>query len=761
MKKILPTIIIFATIIWSFSKVLPPVLSDTTDPTAFSINNALFHLKNISKSQHDPTTESHKSVQKYLVNELHKLGLTTEIQTATAFNKKWIAGVTVQNIIARIKGTTNKKSLLLLSHYDSNPHSAIGASDDGSGIVTILESVRAFLAKKQTPKNDIIILFSDAEELGLLGAKAFVKHHPLAKNVGLVLNLEARGSGGSSYMLMETNGKNSKMLSEFINAKPNYPVANSLMYSVYKMLPNDTDLTIFREKANINGFNFAFIGDHFDYHTAQDNYNRLDRESLTHQADYLTTCLNYFANSDLSNLNSNEDFVYVNFPFIQLLTYPFSWVLPMLIIASLLFLILVFIGIKKEKINIESAFKGFIPFVVSLVICVAGSYGLWQLILLVHPQYNDILQGFTYNGYQYITAFVFLNLWVLFKVYNYFKAEKAINLLVAPITFWLLINLLISQKLQGAGFFIIPVFIALSLLAILIFIHLKKENISILFTLLSIPTLYIFAPLVKMFPVGLGLKNIFIASLFIVLVFGLLVPIFYQQNKKNRWQTVFGLLTILGFGVATFNSGFSIDKKKPNSLIYIQNENDNTAYFATYNKTLDSYTKQIFDTDFNKGDIKWAMTKSKYNSHITYHKKTTNRNVKPFVFSVSLDTIVNNDRLISFTIKPQRKVSKYELYNNNAIDIKEFCANGSFVNEGIPFKAKKETLLTYTMATVDNELNITLKVAKNDRPIITISEVSNDLLTHSNFNIKPRSESMMPMPFITNDAIICTKKITF
>jgi hypothetical protein len=107
----------------------------------------------------------------------------------------------------------------------------------------------------------------------------------------LVLNFEARGSGGPSYMLLETNGKNSKLLSEFLAAKPNFPAANSLMYSVYKNLPNDTELTVFREDANINGFNFAFIGDHFDYHTAQDSYDRLDRETLVHQADYLTSTL--------------------------------------------------------------------------------------------------------------------------------------------------------------------------------------------------------------------------------------------------------------------------------------------------------------------------------------------------------------------------------------------------------------------------------------------------------------------------------------
>ncbi len=87
-----------------------------------------------------------------------------------------------------------------------------------------------------------------------LEQRLLLRYHKLIDNVGLVLNFEARGSGGPSYMLMETNGMNSKLISEFANANPNFPAANSLMYSIYKMLPNDTDLTVFREKANINGF---------------------------------------------------------------------------------------------------------------------------------------------------------------------------------------------------------------------------------------------------------------------------------------------------------------------------------------------------------------------------------------------------------------------------------------------------------------------------------------------------------------------------
>lgn len=761
LNNFLAVLIILLTVYWSFNDITPtlPSVEKELKSTDFSISNALYHLKNISKKTHHTGSPEHKVVQGYIVNELKKLGLTPEVQQKTAINKKWRASTTTENIIAKIKGTENGKALLLLTHYDSNPHSSLGASDAGSGVVTILEGLRAFLAKNEQPKNDIIILFSDAEELGLLGAQAFVENHPFAKNIGLVLNFEARGSGGASYMLMETNGKNKKILTEFLNSNPNYPAANSLMYSIYKKLPNDTDLTVFREKGNINGFNFAFIDDHFDYHTAQDSYERLNRETLQHQAEYFTTSLNYFSNSDLTNTNSDVDYIYVNFPFMKLLNYPFSWVLPMFLIALMIFLVILFLGLRKGKITFDGLLKGFIPYIASLILCVGLSYGLWQLILLIHPQYADMLHGFTYNGYQYIIAFILLNCWLLFKIYNRFKDEKTTDLFIAPIFIGLLLNYFITQYLPGAGFFIIPVYASLLILAVLIFMDVINKSRASLFAIISIPTIYMIAPMLQLFPVALGLKILFISALLVVLIFGFILPVFHQQKRKNNWQTITGLATIFFFGLATFNSGFSIDNKKPNSIVFIQNSDTNTSYWATCNKTLDGYTKQVFNGDYTEGSIPFVEGKSKYNTVFSYHKKAKNKNFSISDVTINQDTIINNERKLNFTINPTRKINRYEFNNNTTITLKELTVNGVFYDKGKEFTAHKGTLLIYQMANSDKDVTISFSVDKNTKPDITLNEVSYDLLSNEKLNLKPRSEIMMPMPFIVNDAIICSKKI--
>ena len=280
LRKSIALLLLIIAVYWSFSALLPSKISNLeTDKTAFSTQRALLHLKEISKEPHYIGAKNHQEVRDYLVKALNNLGLETQIQEAYSLTD-WGTITKPKNILARIKGSDNSKALMLLSHYDSNPHSSIGASDAGSGVVTILEGLRAYLQANKTPKNDIIILFSDAEELGLNGADIFVNKHPWAKDVGLVLNFEARGSGGPSYMLVETNGGNQNLIKGFVEANPKFPVANSLAYSIYKMLPNDTDLTRFREDGNIDGFNFAFIDDHYDYHTALDTYERLDRNTL-------------------------------------------------------------------------------------------------------------------------------------------------------------------------------------------------------------------------------------------------------------------------------------------------------------------------------------------------------------------------------------------------------------------------------------------------------------------------------------------------
>ena len=734
------------------------VSKDEGSLSEFSTQRALGKVKIISENPHYIGSENHKTVGDYLVKELQSLGLETQIQEGTTLSD-WGNLTKSKNILARIKGSNSSKALLLLSHYDSAPHSySHGASDDASGIATILEGLRTFLHNKTPHKNDIIVLFSDAEELGLNGAALFVTKSKWAKEVGLVLNFEARGSAGPSYMLMEVNQGNARLVKEFTAANPGFPVSNSLMYSIYKMLPNDTDLTVFREQGNIQGFNFAFIDNHFNYHTAQDDIDHLSPKTLAHQGTYLMPLLNYFSNSDLSSLQSPEDYVYFNTPFL-FVSYPFLWVVPMLIVAALLFVFLVFIGLGKRVLVFSEIGKGFLKLFGSLLVSGIVTFFGWKLVLNIYPQYNDILQGFTYNGHDYIGAFVFLSLAICFFFYIKSNSEnKTENYSVAPLFIWILINFAIAFYLPGAGFFVIPLFFSLFMLAY--FVNTQKLNRT-LNLVLSIPSLIIFVPFIIMFPIGLGLKILTGSAILTVLVFGLLLPVFGSFPKKSVWVLALFLISIGFFAKAHFSSNYAKGTAKPNSLLYIYNVDSNKAVWATYDLNLDEWTKMYLgDSPKGAENLNENPLFSKYKSGFTYSAEADVKEIKEPTIAFFQDSIGGSQRYIKMRISPNRNVNRYDIFANEKMVFYNLKANGAtaLAQKGSLYQRNGKKLVSYYV--VDNDpLELQFSIPANTTFDMNLMESSFDLLTNPKFRIAKRLPWMMPMPFVLNDAVVIQKKI--
>ncbi|WP_370100348.1 M28 family peptidase [Xanthomarina gelatinilytica] len=762
-KKGVSIILIIVAVYWSFFALLPSNISTIDAPdNAFSTQRALLHLKEISKNPHYVGSPDHERVKDYLVNALGNLGLETQIQEGYVLTD-WGTITKPKNILARIKGTDNSKALLLLSHYDSKSHASLGASDAGSGVVTILEGLRAFLSEGKSHKNDIIVMFSDAEELGLNGASLFVKNHPWAKDVGLVLNFEARGSGGPSYMLMETNGGNKNLISSFKEAHPEYPVANSLAYSVYKKLPNDTDLTRFREEGNIDGFNFAFIDDHFDYHTALDTYERLDRNTLEHQGSYLMPLLHYFADANLNNVKSETDDVYFNAPLFKTVSYPFTWIVPLLILALLIFIMLVFYGISKRTLNAKQIGKGTLMFLAVLIINgLLGFFG-WKFLVSVYPQYTEMLHGFTYNGHTYIWAFSLLAIaicfWGYHKVYN---PENTASLLIGPIFLWLIICAFVAWQLQGASFFIIPVFFAL--VSLFVLVRQKQPNL-ILMTFLTFPVLTIMSPFVQMFPVGLGLKLLMASTVLVTLIFGLLIPVFGFFRHKNRWSYALFLITICVFISAHLNSSFNNEHPKPNSLVYYFDTDINEAVWATYDNILDPWTETYLT---NTPDTKHAITKttfgSKYNTPFSYSKKANIKPIKQPYVDVKKDTIIGEYRHLKLFISPQRLVNRMDIYADSTNVFGSFNINGLEIEKdknGLVFANRDFNRLFEYYVVDDTFLELEFSVPKNQQTTLRYYESSFNMLHNPLFDVPERPKDLTPKPFILNDAVMLKKTIRF
>lgn len=739
---------------------MTPQLSDN-EPVSlseFSTKRTLEKIKTIAQQPHYVGSENHNVVALYLQKELQNLGLEATFQEGFTMTEK---GTLVQskNILARIKGSQNGKSLLLLSHYDSAPHSfSKGASDDASGVATILESVRAFLYANAKNKNDIIILFSDAEELGLNGAALFVTQHKWAKEVGLVLNFEARGSSGPSYMLMETNQGNAKMVDAFARGNASYSVSNSLMYSIYKMLPNDTDLTVFREQGKIQGFNFAFIDSHFNYHTMQDDFENISPKTIAHQGSYLMPLLTYFSNADLSNLNSDEEEVYFTVPF-AFIHYPFSWITPMWIGVLVLFVLFVFIGIGKRLLDPLDSIKGSIPFLKSIVISGLVTFGGWKLILMIYPHYSDILHGFTYNGNDYIYLFICLTLAICF--FSYSKKGKSgneMNQLIIPLLFWIILNILIAYKLKGASFLIIPVFFSVLTLGYYVITQKNNTWISILF---SVPTILIIAPFIQMFPVGLGLKIMFGSALLTVLAFVLMLPVFGTFAKKRWWSLLFFLVGI-GFLInAHMHSDYLQGKAKPNSLLYLLNADTQKAYWTTYDQNLDDWTQTYLGNNPQHAEaLNTDKLYSKYGSKFTYMNTAPIAKVPQPTIDFVTDSVFGNKHFYKIVITPNRKVNRYDLFANEKLEINNLKANNvtSLDIKSNIISKKTNKLLSYYVV---NNIPLTLEfsIPLSQKLDLHLMESSFDLLQNPLMKIKPRANWMIATPFVLNDAVVIKQQV--
>jgi hypothetical protein len=759
---LLPMVIVALAIYWGFASLSPSSVAYANGgDKQFSQQNALNHLKIISEKPHFLGSQAHGNVRQYLVDEIKEMGIEVNIfeQMATHSRYYYNAGKS-KNIVAKFPGKSADNALVLMSHYDSGLHSSLGASDAGSGVVTILEGVRTFLANGETPQNDIILLFTDGEELGLLGAQAFVNFHPWASNIKVALNFEARGSGGPSYMILETNGGNARLVEAFSKANLKHPAANSLMYSIYKLLPNDTDLTIFREDADIQGYNFAFIDDHFDYHTQQDSFQRLDRESLNHQAEYLVALLDYFSNADLNLLRSDTDLVYFNFPGIGMVNYPFSWVLAMTVIAFLLLLPVTYVALKRKRVSVKAIYVSFVPLILSLTTAAAIGYFGWQILLWLFPQYADIPQNFTYNGYWIIASFVSFIVATTLVIYQYFKKHcTSISHSISAIILWLLMNIAIAIALPGAGFLVMPVFFALTGLYLLVFYGHDGPNkriISLLTMFLALPIIMLLAPFILALIVGLGLNAIAIGTVFTCLLVVIVAPMLLKTSEVSHLRNLMLLLSAGFMVISIFESGYSPDRKKPNSINYIVDNDNKSAYWTSSNRTLDDFTQPFFSTQPSLLPWRYALYPHTSRSQVRHYQQTLVLPLAAAEISITKNSVDGTQRHISLVITPKRPLHLIQLATFQHLEVKKLSVNGQvFTKHGVPIENTYNNgfFFKYIMASPLEELNLDISIVDNGEVSLKVFETAFDLFERFT-DIKPRDEIFMPEPFMVNDATI-------
>ena len=285
----------------------------------FSSARAMDVLRTIAAEPRPIGSARAAAVRDLLYGRLQALALDPHVQRSEVVSERAprVAGM-VHNVVGRLPGRDPTRAVLLVAHYDSVP-TAAGAADNGSGVAALLETARALRAGPP-PRNDVIFLFTDGEERGLLGAQAFLRDDPWAYAAGVVLNFDSPGSS-SPALMYETSPGNGRLdpLTTWLRANA---YGSSLMYEVSRRQPVVSDFRPF-VASGIPGMTFGMLdGPAYD-HTAYDSLAAFDEAGLQHEGETVLAVARRLGDADLWRLHA-PDVVYFNAVWDVAVSYPES-----------------------------------------------------------------------------------------------------------------------------------------------------------------------------------------------------------------------------------------------------------------------------------------------------------------------------------------------------------------------------------------------------------------------------------------------------
>jgi hypothetical protein len=498
----------------------PPALPVNSPSDLFSAARAQKHVEAIAQLPHPMGSPDAARIRGLLVQKLDDLGLSSEIQAPSS--GKSLA----RNVLARLKGTglPGKRVLMLCAHYDSVPGSP-GAGDDASGVAVVLETVRALKASPPLDR-DVIILFDDGEENGFHGSLLFVNEHRWAKEVGVVLNFDARGNSGPSIMF-ETSDGNGWLIRQYAQAAP-HPLATSLSMDIYRIMPNDTDLTVFK-RHGMGGLNFAFGGGVAYYHSAEDTPANLDPCTLQHQGENALATTRQLGGLNLDD-TKREDVIYTSILSRVVACYPRKWVLPLALATTVLFLIVTAVSVRTGQIRVVDVAAGagvlFAAMWASLL-----SVGILFVVGIFWSVLRDLSNGARIpwqkldvpimTGCALLTAVVTL---ALERWSGSRRSPMALSL--GALTWWLVLSLATAVWLPGASYlFVWPTVCGLLGLGISSRLRLESALAWMVTVLCSIPSLLLLPPLIRATFDGLSLDMTAPIMILVVLFVGTMLPL--------------------------------------------------------------------------------------------------------------------------------------------------------------------------------------------------------------------------------------------
>lgn len=592
----------------------------------FSAARASQDLAVIAAQPHPAGSPANTAVRDYLLAAVARLGLDAEVQRTTISELSPISAIAqvtpVENILVRLPGTNGGRAALLVSgHYDSVPTTP-GAGDCGSCAATVLETLRAVAAGPRL-QNDVIFLWTDAEELGIAGATAFIQEHPWAQDVRFSLVLEGLGTRGSA--LLYANGPNQGGVVRDALGAMQYPAAFGYLHDVMWGLSGNSgsDLDAFVADGQPG---LAFVHISLDgsqsYHNGADNVAALEPGTLQQHGDQALSLVRRFADADLDELVAVHEPQPVYFSLLPyvIVTYAQDMAQLLALAAGLLALAAVVYGWRRRAFGLLGLLAAIFILPLGMLLATTAGTGAWFLLRNTNSNYHIYSVGGWYGAAWIVGGLTLLALSITAAVQWLWGRRANVNALAAAALLWFAaFAQLTATTLPGFGYlFAWPLLLAAPAAAWCWWKSPARVQPWAAALVLAAPAAAIgmlFSPVVYGLAVFAGRMEAMLAVPLaalplplVALAGSLLAPQLEFLTPRRRWQTpallLAGSLLLVAIGLA--RSGFDADHPKLNSITYWLDADSGSARWIALNDSragrgtrgqLDEWTAQFLGSD--------------------------------------------------------------------------------------------------------------------------------------------------------------------
>jgi hypothetical protein len=407
--------------------------------------------------------------------------------------------------------------VLITAHYDSVPVGP-GAGDDGASVAAMLETMRVLEAGPPL-KNDVVFLFTDGEEFGWLGAKAFVKHHPEVREVGVAFAFEGWPESGSTEMRATSPG-DAWLVRQL--AAASLPVWTNSNYNSEERLYHGSDFGVLASSGLLSA-EFENSGSATRQHRPGDTVEAVGPGIVQDHGDTMVALARHFGNLDLREAHrSSEDLVFFTVPGVGLVAYP-TCLARVLAAVAVVLVVLIVTARRRGDLALTRLAFGALAFFAVLLVSFGLSAGVWELLLSGHPHAKELTYP-DFKGSTVAMAAIYAAATAAFIAVMYALSRRigVVELAAGALLWWAVADLTLGLFVPlSSALTIWPLLGGIVALAVAAF--LRGPWAAALLTLASAPALLLLVPLLVLQAHqpddGAGT-----AMLVLMLLLGLLVP---------------------------------------------------------------------------------------------------------------------------------------------------------------------------------------------------------------------------------------------